>query len=161
MVWHRRVSHVLGIPRVASRLAHGHSRDITQLCEGDKGQLRGSPESCQPGPQLFSSISCSSFALTVLIHTFLPPSSHCFRAGHCHEASSIFTTGCQPTLAVASFELDTFTFYVGKDAIQQKGRKINICLFKTRLVVSKSTSGTSSYWLFHPPGQESTGFFMT
>lgn len=143
---------------VSPGLAHEHSRDITQLWEGDKGQLRDSLESWQPGPQLFSSISCSSFASTVLIHTFLSPSSHCFRAGHCHGASSIFMTGCQATLAVTSFELDTFTFYVGKDAIQQKGRKINICLFKTRLVVSKCTSGTSSYWLFHPPSQESTGF---
>lgn len=93
--------------------------------------------------------------------SFSQPCSHCFQAEHCHEASSIFMTGCQPTLTVAFFELDTFTFYVGNDAILQKGRKINKCLFKTCLVVSKRTSDTSSYWLFHAPGQESTGFFMT
>lgn len=52
-------------------------------------------------------------------------------------------TGCQPTLSVAFFELDTFTFYVVNDAIEWKGRKINKCLFKTCLVVPKCASGTS------------------
>lgn len=62
-------------------------------------------------------------------------------------------------LKVACFELVTFTFCVGNHAVQQKGRKINKCLFKTRLIVSKCTSASSSYGLFHAPGQESAGFF--
>lgn len=90
--------------------------------------------------------------------SFSHPCSHCFQAGHCHEASSIFTTGCQPTLTVAFFELDTFTFEVGNDAVQQKSRKINKCLFKICLVVPNHTSDTSSYWLFHTSSQQHTGF---